>query len=220
MRILVIEDNPRLATNIETYLKLEHYTVDVFDNGKKAFVQASRENYDLIILDIQLPEMDGLEICKMLRNNRKNTPIIMLTSRSELEDKIHALNIGADDYMTKPFEFDELIARIKAQLRRTSKDKSEVIHFNNLQCNIIEKKVYCDNQLISLSPKEFAILEYLLRNRGKTKNRSEILEHVWGNDGDDLELYSDTVEVHIAYLRKKLGKNTIITKRGYGYLIE
>ena len=220
MRILVIEDNIRLASNIERYLKLENYTVDVFHNGKEAFIQASRENYDVIILDVNLPEMSGIEICTLLRKNKKNTPIIMLTSISELEEKVHSLNIGADDYITKPFEFDELIARIKVQLRHNSKDKTEIIAFHNIECDIIEKNVYCNNVHISLSPKEFAILEYLLRNRGIPKSRGQILEHVWGNEGDHLELYSDTVEVHIAYLRKKLGKDCIITKRGYGYYIQ
>lgn len=220
MRILVVEDNERLASNIQEYLKLEHYSVDVVDNGKKAFFEASIRDYDLILLDVNLPEMDGLEICQALRAKKKETPIIMLTSRSHLEDKVSALNLGADDYLTKPFEFEELLARIKAQLRRSNKARSELIEIGDILVNMTNKQVQKNSENIPLSPKEFSILEYLIRNHGKYKNRGEILEHVWGSEGDELEFSSDTVEVHIAYLRKKLGKNIILTKRGYGYCVE
>ena len=144
----------------------------------------------------------------------------MLTSRSHLEDKVSALNLGADDYLTKPFEFEELLARIKAQLRRSNKERSELIEIGDVVVNMNNRQVQKNSENISLSPKEFSILEYLIRNHGKYKNRGEILEHVWGSEGDELEFSSDTVEVHIAYLRKKLGKNIILTKRGYGYCVE
>lgn len=220
MRILIIEDNKRLAENIKTYIELEHYTVDVAHEGDKGLRCVFQNNYDLIVLDINLPGMDGYTLCKKIREAGKKVPIIMLTSRAALEDKIHGLELGGDDYLTKPFELQELLTRIKVQFRRDSQNTSELVTLGDLQIDFTHKLVTKDAKSVPLSPKEFAIFEYLIRNKGNFKNRTDILTHVWGEESDDLELNSDTVEVHIAYLRKKLGKECIKTKKGYGYYVE
>jgi len=218
MHILLIEDQQKLAENIRKYLELEGYAVTVSLDGKEGFEKAMTQEADLIILDINLPGMDGYLICTMLRQHRKNMPILMLTARTKQQEIVHGLDIGADDYLMKPFDLPELLARIRALLRRgASEQRQPVLTTGSITLDTNTRQVKKGEKVVSLSPKEYALLEFLLRNRGVAQDRPRILEHVWGGR-DDL-LFSQTVDVHIAYLRRKLGKDVIQTVPGKGYLI-
>lgn len=217
MHILVIEDQQKLAANMKEYLETESYAVTVANDGRQGFELAMTQEIDLLILDINLPGMDGYVICSLLRQEKKNMPILMLTARSKREEVIHGLNIGADDYLSKPFDMEELLARIRALLRRKSVEKQPVITLGNIVIDTNTREVRKNNKKIELSPKEYALLEHLVRHRGIVQERPAILEHVWGGR-DDL-LFSQTVDVHVAYLRRKLGKSLIETVPGKGYMI-
>jgi DNA-binding response OmpR family regulator len=217
MHILIIEDQPKLAANMKEYLETEHYAVSVCNDGKAGFEMAMTQDIDVLILDVNLPGMDGYVICSMLRQHKKDMPILMLTARSKREEVIHGLNIGADDYLSKPFDMEELLARIRALLRRKSVEKQPVMTVGQLVIDTNTKEVKRKDKRVDLSPKEYALFEYLLRHRGIVQDRPAILEHVWGGR-DDL-LFSQTVDVHIAYLRRKLGKSVIETVPGKGYMI-
>jgi DNA-binding response OmpR family regulator len=217
MHILLIEDQPKLAENIKQFLELEQYSVTVSNDGKEGFEKAMTQEVDLLILDINLPGMDGYVICTMLRQNKKNMPILMLTARGKQQEIVHGLNIGADDYLTKPFDLEELLARVRVLLRRKAADKSPVLTIGDVTLDTNTQEVRRADMLVSLSPKEFGLLEFLLRNRGVAQDRPTILAHVWGGR-DDL-LFSQTVDVHVAYLRRKLGKGIIKTVPGRGYLV-
>lgn len=217
MHILLIEDQQKLADNTAKLLKLEHYTVSVAYDGRDGFERAMTEGIDLIILDINLPGMDGYLLCSMLRQHGKNMPILMLTARGKQQEIVHGLDIGADDYLTKPFDFDELLARVRALLRRGPTNHAPTLTTGAITLDPSAKEVYKGKKKIDLSPKEFALFEYLLRNKGVVQDRPSIIEHVWGGS-DDL-LFSQTVDVHIAYLRKKIGKSVIETVPGRGYMI-
>lgn len=216
MHILVIEDQRKLADNIRQFLELEHYSVTVANDGRDGFEQAMTHDFDVIILDINLPGMDGYLLCTMLRQNKKNMPILMLTARAKQQEVVHGLNIGADDYLTKPFDLSELLARVRALLRRNG-DKQPVLSAGNVVMDTATQEVRKKNKKISLSPKEFALLHFLLHHKGVVQDRPTIIEHVWG--GRDELLFSQTVDVHIAYLRRKLGKDVIQTVPGKGYLV-
>lgn len=217
MHILVIEDQEKLAENIRRFLELEHYAVTVCNDGKEGFETAMTQEVDLIILDINLPGMDGYVICSMLRQNKKRMPILMLTARAKQQEIVHGLNIGADDYLTKPFDLDELLARVKALLRRNAEEKDPILSSGEVSLDTNTREVKRKGKAVALSPKEYALLEFLLRHKGRVKDRPTILEHVWG-DRDDL-LFSQTVDVHMAYLRRKLGKSVVQTVPGKGYMI-
>ncbi|MFH0770369.1 MAG: response regulator transcription factor [Candidatus Peregrinibacteria bacterium] len=217
MHILLIEDQEKLAENVQQYLLLEHYAVTVAHDGKEGFEKAMTQEVDLLILDINLPGMDGYVICQMLRDHKKTMPILMLTARARQQEIVHGLNLGADDYLTKPFDLTELLARVKALLRRRSVEKNPVLATKDISLDTNRHEVRKKGMKISLSPKEYGLLEYLLRNKGVAQDRPRILEHVWGGR-DDL-MFSQTVDVHIAFLRRKLGKNVIETVPGKGYLV-
>ena len=217
MRILLIEDQPKLAENIRQFLELEHYTVDVAHDGREGFEKAMIQEIDLIILDINLPGLDGYLICSMLRQRGKNMPILMLTARTKQREIVHGLNLGADDYLGKPFDLEELLARVRALLRRKSEEKSPRLSVAGVSIDTNTREVWKNDRKIALSPKEYSLFEYLLRNKGKVQDRPSIIAHVWG--GDDKLLFSQTVDVHVAYLRRKLGKQTIETVTGKGYLV-
>lgn len=217
MHILVIEDQRKLAANMKALLELEHYTVSVAHDGKEGFEKAMTEHVDLLILDLNLPGMDGYVICAMLRQEKKNMPILMLTARTKQQEVVHGLNIGADDYLAKPFDSDELIARARALLRRTSVSRAPKLTTANVIVDTVAKEVFVHGKKVSLSPKEYALFEFLLRNKGHIQDRPTIISHVWG--GRDELMFSQTVDVHIAYLRRKLGKHTIETVPGTGYRI-
>lgn len=217
MHILIVEDQRKLADNIKQFLELEHYVVTVASDGKEGFELAMTQDVDLIILDINLPGMDGYVICTMLRQNKKNMPILMLTARGKQAEIVHGLNIGADDYLPKPFDLSELLARVKALLRRNGTQKSPLLQTGDITLDTNTQEVRKGSDKVALSPKEYALFEYLLRNKGSVQDRPRILDHVWGGR-DDL-MFSQTVDVHIAYLRRKLGKEAIRTVPGKGYLI-
>ena len=223
MRILIVEDEHLIANSIKKGLEQERYAVDVAYDGELGFDLASTEDYDLIILDILLPKMDGITICKELRKNSIHTPIIMLTAKTQIKDKIEGLNAGADDYLIKPFSFKELLARIKALTRRSKKSLGDILKVADLSLDINTFEVKRKNKIIQLSNKEFSILEYLMRNANKILTKSQIINHVWNYNADVLP---NTVEVNIKNLRIKIdkpfknSKKLIITVRGFGYKIQ
>jgi DNA-binding response OmpR family regulator len=217
MRILIVEDHETVAANMKTFLEMQQYAVAVAHDGNTGLEIAMTEQVDLVILDINLPGMDGYMVCDMLRKAGKNTPILMLTARSKQEEMIRGLNLGADDYLTKPFDLDVLLARVRALLRRQGTEKSPVLTAGAITLDTNTREVTKGKKKIALSPKEYALLEYLMRNKGAAQDRPSILTHVWGNS--DSLMFSQTVDVHIAYLRKKIGKSTIETVPGTGYRI-
>lgn len=222
MKVLIIEDEHKIANLIKQGLEQEHFVVDVAYDGTKGFDLASSEYYDLIILDRLLPEMDGLVICKKLREQNNHTAILMLTAKSQIMDRVEGLNSGADDYLTKPFAFEELLARIKALVRRPKTTTSKSYKTRDLTLDTDTYNVERDGNSIRLSSKEFALLEYLMRNGNKTVTKDQIISHVWSYESNILP---NTVEVFIGYLRNKIDKPfnnkkpLIQTIRGFGYKI-
>ncbi len=217
MRILVVEDEHKIANSIKKGLEQESYAVDVAYTGNDGYDLAASENYDLLILDVMLPEVSGVEICQKLRASNVHTPILMLTARGQISDKVEGLNAGADDYLTKPFAFEELLARVKALGRRPKNSTGSVYKVSDLTLNTISYEVFRGGKKINLSSKEFALLEYLMRNVNQVLSKEQIIEHVWDYDSDVLP---NTVEVFIGYLRNKIGKPDLIkTVRGFGYKI-
>lgn len=217
MHILLIEDQPKLADNIRQFLELEHYAVTVCNDGKEGFEKAMTQAVDLLILDINLPGMDGYVICSLLRQNKKHMPILMLTARTKQQEVVHGLNIGADDYLGKPFDLEELLARVRALLRRNAGEKQPRLETGGIVLDTNTQEVTRNGKTVTLSPKEYALFEFLLRKKGMVQSRPSIIEHVWG--GRDELMFSQTVDVHVAYVRRKLGKNVIKTVPGKGYLI-
>ncbi len=217
MHILLIEDQEKLADNIRRYLELERYAVAVAHDGVDGFEKAMTQEFDLIILDINLPGMDGYVLCTMLRRNKKNTPVLMLTARAKQEEIVKGLDIGADDYLTKPFDLEELLARVRALLRRNATEKQPQMTAGDVSLDANTQEVKRDGRKVDLSPKEYALLQFLMRNKGAVQERPRIIEHVWG--GRDELMFSQTVDVHVAYLRRKLGKKVIQTVPGKGYLV-
>lgn len=222
MKILVIEDEHKIGTAIKKGLGQEHHIVDIAFTGEEGQDLALSEEYDLIILDLMLPDIDGLTICKEIRKNNIHTPILILTAKGQTEDKVEGLDAGADDYLTKPFSFEELLSRIRALARRPAKNVDEVLKFGDLV--LIPKlfKVTRGKKEIFLSNKEFSLLEYLLRHQGQILTKDQIMSHVWSYDDDILP---NTIEVFIRNLRLKIeapfkNKKPIIkTSRGFGYKI-
>ncbi|MEO6109837.1 MAG: response regulator transcription factor [Candidatus Saccharimonadales bacterium] len=215
MKLLVVEDNARLAERIMEKLHKLH-SVDIAQNGHEVLDKISQVTYGVIILDLGLPDMTGLEICRQLRKQSINTPILILTGNADTNSKVDLLNEGADDYMTKPFDADELRARVKALGRRKSRQNSTpVIEYLDLTMNIDQRKVVRDGQEIYLRRKEFDILEYLITNHGRVLTREMIMNHVW--DADKTSWIS-TVDVHIKHLRDKIDRpfSTPIIKTAYG----
>jgi len=221
MRILLVEDEHKIANSIKKGLEQESYAVDVAYDGTNGYDYASSEEYDVIILDRLLPGIDGLGICKKLRAASIHTPILMLTARGELSERVEGLNSGADDYLTKPFAFIELLARLRALIRRPKKSMGSVLQVSNLTLDPVTFEVKRGNVDISLSSKEFALLEYLISHKGTIVGKEQIISHVWNYDSDVLP---NSVEVYITHLRNKIDKpfNTFLIKtiRGFGYKIE
>jgi DNA-binding response OmpR family regulator len=224
MRILVIEDEHKIARAIKEGFEQETFAVDICFEGQEGLNAARYEAYDLIILDRMLPGgMDGVQICQILRQEGKHMPILMLTAKDHVRDRVEGLNAGADDYLIKPFSFEELLARVKALLRRPHESLGEVLTAADLSLNTIQREVRRGEKVIALSSKEYALLEYLLRNKNKVLSKNNIISHVWDFDADILP---NTVEVFMAYLRAKVDKpflkspQLIKTVRGFGYKIE
>src|SRR4030043_1161608 len=216
MRILIVEDDQELANILQRGLTGLTYAVDTANDGEEGEDMAKAVSYDLIILDIILPKKDGIEVCLELRRCRINSRIIMLTSRDTVSDRVKGLNSGADDYLVKPFAFDELVARIRALSRRPKLTHGEKLSVKDLELNTNTYEVRKGGKEIKLSRKEFSLLEYLMRNKGKVVSKDQIISHIWDYDADILP---NTVEVFIKYLRGKIGKDAIKTVRGFGYKI-
>lgn len=217
MRILVVEDEHGIAGAIKKGLEQEKYVVDVSYDGEDGYDLASEGVYDLIILDVMLPGMDGFTVAKKLRKDDIHTPILMLTARGQLGDKIKGLDSGADDYLIKPFAFEELLARIRALTRRPKHMVENTLKVKDIEIDTVGYTVKRKGKVIDLSRKEYALLEYLVRNAGVVLSKQKIITHVWDYDADILD---NTVEVYIRNLRHKLSKpNVIETKRGFGYKI-
>jgi DNA-binding response OmpR family regulator len=218
--ILVVEDDPKLAQFMEIELRLEGYEVTVAQNGFDGLIIARDRQPDLLILDWMLPGISGLDVCLRLRSTGVEVPIIMLTAKDEVPDRVTGLNAGADDYVTKPFSMEELLARVKARLRRTRPDDPNTLQFEDLTLNRLTREVYRENQLIELTAKEFDLLEFLLRNPRQVMTREQILEQFWGYDfmGE-----SNIIEVYIRALRIKMevyqSKRLLHTVRGVGYVL-
>lgn len=223
MRILVIEDEHRIGTTIKKGLELEKYAVDLAFDGRDGLDLATTEEYDCLILDLMLPGIDGIGICKKLRQDSIHTPILILTAKSQTEDKILGLNSGADDYLTKPFSFEELLARVRALIRRPSGSQNPILKTGDLELDTISYQVKRGGREISLSGKEYSLLEYLMRHSGIIISKEQIISHVWNYDDDILP---NTVEVYIRKLRQKIEtpfknkKLFLKTIRGFGYKIE
>lgn len=217
MRILIIEDQQKLALNIKAYLNFEKYAASVAFDGEAGLKKALTEEYDVIILDLNLPKLDGMKLCSLLRENNKNMPILMLTARMKQKDVVSGLNCGADDYLTKPFDMEELLARVRALLRRKNEKRNPLLTARNITLDTNTHQVKMADKVISLAPREYALLEFLLRYKGIVQDRLKIIEHVWGEYNE--LMFSQTVDVHIAYLRRKFGKDFIQTVPGKGYFI-
>lgn len=219
MRILVVEDEPKLNKGIVKGLKTRGYAVDFAFEGQAGENLARQNPYDLILLDIMMPRRDGLTVCRNLRKDGIRTPILFLTAKDAVEDKVTGLDEGADDYLVKPFSFEELTARIRSLLRRPNAVVSDTLTLDKLSLNTQAQRLTINDTEISLTTREYALLEYLLRNRDKVLTREDILDHVWDNFYDSL---SNVVDVHLKNLRKKLPKDyakRIKTIRGKGYRI-
>lgn len=219
MRILIVEDEKRMASFIQRGLKEEGYAVDTAEDGEKGWEYASVNEYDVIILDWMLPKMDGLALCAKIRESGSRVPVLMLTVRDTVEDKIRGLDQGADDYLTKPFAFDELLARLRALSRRPRELHAEtVLKAGNMALDLVSHKVSIGAEQVILSQKEYALLEFLMRRKGQVVTRSQIAEHVWDLHFDPM---SNTIDVYINFLRKKIDagrkKSRIETLRGSGY---
>ncbi|OGM69476.1 DNA-binding response regulator [Candidatus Woesebacteria bacterium RIFCSPLOWO2_01_FULL_44_24b] len=215
MRLLVVEDEHKIAAALKKGLEQENYAVDLAYDGEEGYDFASTEDYAVIILDLMLPKMDGVTVCKKLREDNIHTPILMLTAKGELDDKVSGLNSGADDYLTKPFAFAELLARVKALTRRPKHTTQTKLKVADLTLNTNNYEVKRNAKVIQLSKKEFALLEYLMRHPNTILSKDQIIAHIWDYEADVLP---NTVEVYIGYLRRKL-PNLIHTIRGFGYKI-
>ncbi len=222
MRLLIVEDEHKIANSIKKGFEQEGYAADVTYDGEDGLDMASSVEYDCIILDLMLPSMTGEEICKKLREDKNHTPILMLTAKGDLASRVEGLNIGADDYLVKPFAFSELVARVRALTRRPKKLLDPVLKVDDLSLNVNSYEVKRNNIELNLSRKEFGLLEYLMRHPNQILPKEKIIEHVWNYDADILP---NTVEVYVGYLRQKIDKNfkkskpLIHTVRGFGYKI-
>jgi two-component system copper resistance phosphate regulon response regulator CusR len=220
MRLLVVEDEKRIADFLSRGLQSAGYAVDVAPDGRTALDLSHSTDYDLIILDLMLPDMDGLKVLEKIRNRKASPPVLILSARGAVDDRVRGLELGADDYLVKPFAFVELLARVRALLRR-GQPLPERLQVGDLVLDCIRRKCTRGGENIELAPKEFSILEYLMRNRGRPLSRTMIVEHVWDMDYDGL---SNIVDVYIRHLRSKIDDRfptkLIHTVRGIGYMLD
>jgi DNA-binding response OmpR family regulator len=221
VRILVIEDEHKIANAIKQGLMQEKYAVDLEYDGDSGLGAALNENYDVMIIDRMLPgSLEGLDICREVRAAGIHTPILLLTAKDQTRDKVEGLNAGADDYLIKPFSFEELLARLRALMRRPAKTSGTVLKVDDLSLDPVNFEVRRGNQVLDLSAKEFALLEYMMRNSSRVLTKDNIIAHVWDFDADVLP---NTVEVYVGYLRNKIDKPfkkpLLHTQRGFGYVL-
>jgi len=221
MRILIVEDEKKVAAFIKKGLEEETYAVDIASDGEEGLHLGEQNPYDLIILDLMLPKINGLEILSRLRAKKIETPILLLTAKDSVEDKVEGLNQGADDYLTKPFAFSELLARIRVLLRRGKAETKTTLKIADLTLDLVSHKVNRGNEEIELTGKEYSLLEYFMRNQEKVLTRTMIAEHVWDYNFDT---FTNVIDVYVNHLRKKIDKNfpakLLHTLRGVGYVMK
>lgn len=221
MRILIVEDEKELQSTIAEGLKLDGYAVDICDDGKTACEMCFVEKYDLVILDLNLPEMDGLEVLQQIREFDSELKVLILSARNTVSDKVHGLDNGANDYLTKPFDFAELEARIRNLLRRSFVQQNNILTYDKLKMNVSKQIVYINDEVVNLTKKEFSILQYFLLNPHKIISQEELIDHVWDSNANS---FSGAIRVHIASLRKKIKSlltyDLIETKVGAGYYLK
>ena len=218
MHILFVEDEAKIAQFVNAGLREYGFVVDYCDNGDEGYSRAVDNEYDALVLDIMVPGKDGLAILKSLRRDKRNVPIILLTARNELDDRLDGLNLGADDYIAKPFFVEELVARIHAVVRRSNGDRQNILSAGSIKLDCIKREVTGDRQVVELTSREFNLLEYLMRSPGRVFTRTQILEHVWGYDFNPT---TNVVDVCVQRIRKKLdpigGSPWLESVRGVGY---
>ncbi|MDT7933056.1 MAG: response regulator transcription factor [Sphingomonadaceae bacterium] len=217
MRVLVVEDEPRLNRQLKSTLEGAGYAVDVASDGEEGHYLGSNESYDAILLDLGLPEIDGLTVLDRWRKEGKTTPVLVLTARDSWSDKVSGLDAGADDYLAKPFQSEELIARLRALIRRASGNASSELTAGPVRLDTRSGRVTRDGEPVKLTAQEFKLLSYLMHHKGKVVSRTELIEHIYDQDFDR---DSNTIEVFITRIRKKLGADIITTMRGLGYSID
>lgn len=221
VRILLVEDEVKMARAVRRGLEQQGYAVDASANGEDALHRAFENDYDVIVLDVMLPERDGFSVCRELRGHDRWAPVLMLTARDDIQDRIRGLDAGADDYLIKPFAFGELLARVRALVRRGGTERPPVITAGDVVLDPAAHTVTRDRTLVELSTREFALLEFLMRYQGEVVSRSRILEHVWDYNYDG---FSNVVDVYVGYLRRKLeqpfDRPLIRTVRGVGYRLD
>ena len=216
MRVLVVEDEPDLLRVVAATLREDGYAVDTAADGEDALFKAKSCEYDAVVLDVMLPKLDGWAVLKRLRES-KHTPVLMLTARDTVADRVRGLNSGADDYVVKPFSLTELLARLRALIRRSAGQSVAVIEIGDVRIDTIMKAVTRDDELVALTPMEYALVELLALHRQKLVSRTTIYDHLFDEEDDSL---SNLVDVHVSNIRKKLGRDFITTRRGQGYVIE
>lgn len=218
MRVLVAEDETRMAALLKRGLEEEGYSVDVTADGPEALWMATENDYDVIVLDVMLPGIDGFEVCRRLRAEERWAPVLMLTARDAVEDRVRGLDVGGDDYLTKPFSFAELVARLRALIRRGAHERPTVVAVGDLRLDPAQRRAWRGTTELDLTPKEFALLEFFMRHPGEVFSRTRLLEHVWDFAFDGT---SNVVDQYVAYLRRKMdrpfGREDLETVRGAGY---
>jgi len=220
MRILVVEDEPKVASFVRRSLEAEHHAVDVATDGEAALERALGGAYDLVVLDVMLPKRDGMAVVRELRAHGQTVPVLLLTARAGVSDKVSGLDVGADDYLTKPFAVEELLARVRALLRRGSSAAAPTLTLADLSLDPLTRVVTRAGRRIDLTAREYALLEFLLRNRGRVMSRALIAQHVWGVDFDT---FTNVIDVYVNYLRRKIDADfepkLLHTIRGVGYVL-
>lgn len=216
MRVLVVEDEPDLLRVVAATLREEGYAVDTAADGEDALFKAKAWEYDAVILDVMLPKLDGWSVLRRLRES-KHTPVLMLTARDTVQDRVRGLNSGADDYVVKPFSLTELLARLRALIRRSAGQSGAVIEIGEVSIDTVAKLVSRQGELVALTPMEYALVELLALHRHKLVSRTTIYDHLFDEEDDS---FSNLVDVHVSNIRKKLGRDFITTRRGQGYVIE
>jgi two-component system, OmpR family, response regulator len=221
MRLLIVEDEPKMARVLRRGLEEEGYAIDMSADGVDALHMATENEYDAVILDVMLPELDGVEVCRQMRERGRWAPVLMLTAKDAITDRVRGLDSGADDYLTKPFSFDELLARLRSLVRRGVRERPVVIRVGPLTMDPARRRVRHSGTDVQLSAKEYALLEYFMRHPGEVLSRTRILEHVWDYNYDG---GSNVVDVYVRYLRKKIdepfGTSLLRTIRGAGYVLD
>lgn len=216
MRLLVVEDEADLRGTLEQALREEGYAVDLAGEGEDGWFKAANWDYDAIVLDVMLPGMDGWEILRRLREKKK-TPVLLLTARDALRDRVRGLDLGSDDYLVKPFDLDELLARLRAIIRRSTGEANPAIRFGSVTVDTVRRVVIGEAGEIDLTAREYALVELLALRRGKVVSRTELYDHLFAEED---ESFSNLLDVHVCNVRKKVGKNFIQTRRGLGYVLE